>query len=1355
MIITGSGADRVAYQATFRILHSVLFKILSQYWMWPERHDIIVFIEAMAALPPHYEHIGGNAMKHIRRALAALMVLTMLLSSLPLSTFAEPIVPAETEHAPSVDAATIAEDLETFQQTGGDAPLLGGGLAIENLPVGSDPADLPEITAEPDSEIASEPEDAVHAPEATVTPEVSGEPVVEDLSEVSEAPFESVVPAGTELPVDEDPAEVTTEPTAGPSEFLTAAPTKKPAQDKHARDVAASEKKVSYASGKVEIRTAQELADYFDISLSALADRLDVSEDALLAMSADELENHRDSLNVSAGANAKLSLGKKISGTAYSTYAQEYEIYISRSGRYRLTMYGSKYMACEVYNGSTFISNINHACNGSTVNWTVDLEKGKTYTFCFYVDGRYSSGYSNFNATLDLYIDGSFKDRAGALAFDVYSSYNVKYSNDYQIFCFTALTGKQYRISSTGSMIREIAIYNSDFKPTGISVKGISGSKYFDVSLVAGSTYYILVHGRDYIDSDQWWYKTGSGTLMVHCLDADTSPVSFTMNKTSVDPGLSSSIKFTATSQYAKKVRLLVDDEVVGGEYKISGGKAEFSQSFHVSGSHTVQVQGYTNGGWSLLSRSQTVQVNWASSLGKPVFDSISNNSDTTFAGSDYTLRWRSLSGASKYLVKVYSGSEAIHTATNVSGTSVTIPGDVFGTAGVYTVELYGLADRGQQSSTCATATITVEPAEQLVKPTKVELSESGTVTLSIDDTLQLSASLQPANAIRKLTWSSSNKKVATVENGVVTPLKEGTVTITVKTSNGKKDTVKVKVVDPNKPTGVELTVSGTVSITINDTLQLYANMKPATATRSLTWSSSSKKIATVDENGLVMPLKEGTATITVKTHNGKKDTVKVKIVDPNKPTGVELTVSGTVDLRSDRTLQLYANMKPATATRSLTWTSSNKKVATVDENGLVTPLKAGTTTITVKTHNGKKDTVKIKVQAYYRVQGLQLLHNGSDYTEMYVGDTMTPTVKYTPSQSKTFANLTWKSDKPSVVSVDSSGKLTALNTGYAMITVQDQESGVSASLGIVVTRQPRYRAIVVVENTFVKQNGRTMSYTRSSDRNGIKKMLSQQNFNGRKVEQIADLSNMSKASLTSRIRSLPNQWDIHEDDVTYFFFGGHGSNNGYLQLYNGGAENEYISAYELKSLLDAIPGKVVVVIGSCYSGYFIHDGIGAYSDDAPDPKDFTDAIINAFAEGDTVPVVAIDESGEEIALTDEEQSAWEANGIGANRGELRQSKYYVLTAASHAEQGWFYYWYKNNKIIESKSFGCFERGVCYAGGRDSVGGKSTWKSGTKTLQQVYTTVQKKVNEYHKKYSSHSQSVQVYPKNSNFVIFSK
>ncbi|MBQ8087196.1 MAG: Ig domain-containing protein, partial [Clostridia bacterium] len=205
---------------------------------------------------------------------------------------------------------------------------------------------------------------------------------------------------------------------------------------------------------------------------------------------------------------------------------------------------------------------------------------------------------------------------------------------------------------------------------------------------------------------------------------------------------------------------------------------------------------------------------------------------------------------------------------------------------------------------------------------------------------------------------------VATVSaDGIVTPVAEGSAKITVTTHNKKKATITINVVDPFLPTAIAFTAK-TQTLNIDSTLDLNALVKltPETATRRLTWTSSKAKVATVSADGIVTPVAEGSAKITVTTHNKKKATITVKVVNPYKALGVSLTPSTTQTLYIEQTLQLTAKLNPETARTALTWTSSKPSVATVDSNGLVTGVKKGSATIIVATDNGKKAKLTVKV---------------------------------------------------------------------------------------------------------------------------------------------------------------------------------------------------------------------------------------------------------------------------------------------------------------------------------------------------------------------------------------------------------
>ena len=199
---------------------------------------------------------------------------------------------------------------------------------------------------------------------------------------------------------------------------------------------------------------------------------------------------------------------------------------------------------------------------------------------------------------------------------------------------------------------------------------------------------------------------------------------------------------------------------------------------------------------------------------------------------------------------------------------------------------------------------------------------------------------------------------MATVSaKGRVKALKKGTATITVKTFNGKKATCRITVVPA--PTKVTLNKSK-ATVYAGLKLALKAKVTPVGAKGNLTWSSSNRKVATVTQNGVVKALKKGTATITVRTGNGKKATCRITV--PAAPTRIRFD-KHSYSIQVGKALRLSAKLTPAKARTVLTWASSNKKIATVSDKGVVTGVKAGTATITVKTANGKAATVTINVQ--------------------------------------------------------------------------------------------------------------------------------------------------------------------------------------------------------------------------------------------------------------------------------------------------------------------------------------------------------------------------------------------------------
>lgn len=153
---------------------------------------------------------------------------------------------------------------------------------------------------------------------------------------------------------------------------------------------------------------------------------------------------------------------------------------------------------------------------------------------------------------------------------------------------------------------------------------------------------------------------------------------------------------------------------------------------------------------------------------------------------------------------------------------------------------------------------------------------------------------------------------------------------------------------DPDKLKSIGITPSP-VSINAGQTTQLTAAATPETASlKNLRWSSSDNKTATVDENGLVKAVEVGTATITALCDGVRAEcevTVTRALVALQK---IDLTPSG-ISMRKGDTKDIVAKLVPENADYegSLVWDSSNKSVATVDQNGHVVSLTEGVATIT------------------------------------------------------------------------------------------------------------------------------------------------------------------------------------------------------------------------------------------------------------------------------------------------------------------------------------------------------------------------------------------------------------------------
>lgn len=288
------------------------------------------------------------------------------------------------------------------------------------------------------------------------------------------------------------------------------------------------------------------------------------------------------------------------------------------------------------------------------------------------------------------------------------------------------------------------------------------------------------------------------------------------------------------------------------------------------------------------------------------------------------------------------------------------------------------------------------------VKVTDITLDKQS-ASLEVGESITLNAQVTPEEATnKKVSWTSSEPEVASVENGVVTALKAGEAIITAKAGEKTAScaiTVEEKKVTPPDQTGPDKpgttqpdknepgnTQPGNTQQDKNDPapnakIKLNASSIPLRVKQKTSdvkiksstvqgdkikaAKSSNKKVATVKvQKGklIITGKKKGRATVTITSAKGGTATLKVK-VQKKKVTTKKLKLSKkNVAITRGGQVKLAAERNPITATEKLKWTSSNKKIATVSSKGVVKGKKKGSVIIKVQSSNGKTAKCKVKV---------------------------------------------------------------------------------------------------------------------------------------------------------------------------------------------------------------------------------------------------------------------------------------------------------------------------------------------------------------------------------------------------------
>ena len=369
-------------------------------------------------------------------------------------------------------------------------------------------------------------------------------------------------------------------------------------------------------------------------------------------------------------------------------------------------------------------------------------------------------------------------------------------------------------------------------------------------------------------------------------------------------------------------------------------------------------------------------------------------------------------------------------------------------------------------------ASVTIKVTNLVSEISVTPKSENDDLTIASGKAVTLKATVLPADAAnKKVTWSiTEGDSYAKISgSGVLTANKNLTETVHVKvtatavdgsgiagsavvTINPISQGIRILLDETKEPTNTTLVWD----MQQNAELNLSAKVYPIAAEQDVTWSSSSAKVAAVDQDGKVTCRKAGTVTITAtaKDGSGKKASFKLTVVKRM----TELKLSGNDIIAGGKSLTLKALISPAdTTNKKLTWSISENGVgAKISSSGKLTTKKVTeptAVTITAAAQDGSGMTATHKVTIYPATTKVTL--SAADYDKLPTTLAVGKKLKLVASCNEGAANqYTWSSSSTKVATVDANGLITTVKPGTVTITATAKDgTGKNAAIKLTVVQ--------------------------------------------------------------------------------------------------------------------------------------------------------------------------------------------------------------------------------------------------------------------------------------------------------------
>lgn len=335
-------------------------------------------------------------------------------------------------------------------------------------------------------------------------------------------------------------------------------------------------------------------------------------------------------------------------------------------------------------------------------------------------------------------------------------------------------------------------------------------------------------------------------------------------------------------------------------------------------------------------------------------------------------------------------------------------------------------------------------------------------------------------------------------------------------------------------------------SVNIGEYLKIIPTIFPEDAyNQELEWSSSNKNVASVDKNGNVLALNKGVSLISAKSSNGVSGSYYVMVYQSTSEVFVpvySLNIDRSeVTLELNDSLKLSATITPSNATnKNVIWLSSNSKVVSVNQNGKIKAIGYGSSTVTVLSDSGKKDSVKV------------IVNNKASILEIpsYVPNTSNPSTVNVVASNELLSKLNLNNISMAQVVVFSNG---IVNNSISYGTNDNASFPISSAsksiLGIIASKMHEEN-IINLDTSIDKYWHQVNSYDFNSCTNEWKKSIGSEDTLRKYTKSSVDLVE-NKASIRNCLThssTVKNMSMVHlrpNDNSSEYFGGGMSKNYG------------------------------------------------------------------------------------------------------------------------------------------------------------------------------------------------------------------